>query len=148
MAEVYGLSAITAGRVRAVTRGDAGPAERLRDRPPAGQWAVVRCTGAGTGRVREYLGTGSGVAAGTTDVALDPSDGTTALAVGADYPAVRAGDTPAGLPRYVTPVGTVTLDIPWAYEPSEADPCVMVPATFATLTLVGVGLTGTLTPPP
>lgn len=121
------------------------PAVLLAD-APSGE--VVRAAVAGVVLCKLSVGSTGHQYAGVTA-------GQVYLTTDADFGASAVLGTPAGTGSHLHPVRlgwlpprlTVELDIPWTYEPSEADPCVMEPATFAALSLTGVGLTGSLTPP-
>lgn len=135
------LSGRTAGDLRRVL--DRVPATLGPDQPaaPVGEyWVLV--TGAAVsgwhpGTVVRYAGTTQ--QAYTTGAKVRSMSGDP-LRSGVIYPCQRTGDDGSDNPQFLTPVYEYTLDIPDSWEPSEADPCVMVPATVKTLTISGVGL--------
>lgn len=138
---MYMLSARTAGELR-----------RLLDQAPTGGGPTF---GAGLDGVYWLLVTGAAVSgwhpgtvvryAGTTQEAYTAAAKVRSMSgdplrTGLTYPCQRTGDDGSGNPQFLTPVYEYTLDIPDSWEPSEEDPCVMVPATHKTLTISGVGL--------
>lgn len=84
-----------------------------------------------------------------------PTVGSATLTSNNTFGPIRLLGTPAGtgsqtcavLLAWVPPTTTDTAEFPWTYEPSEADPCVMEPATFATLAVTGIGVSISITPP-